>query len=271
MKNPELHTPEPLPHSQCWEFIEEGNYTPAEGYAGYCERREQQGLQPGLFYLSTTITSGGYSRFEGLSKGEAISRNSALARQLADSGLIDRGVAPDTLLLPSELGKVEGWSQADYLSFWLYVIRAVHPDQAYRLETEWLHPEDREYSDLAGRMESAETYEERQAGYIDFVQRYVAYKSTPEGERLLQPYWQSPAVLPMVDNNHSLGCQAEWYFGRVVLPQCYVSLDSDDIKQEVNALQDLGSMIAGHTLEDKRRGGTYSAARWAEYYTSKQD
>lgn len=270
MTNPELRQqPEPLPHSQCWKFIEDGNYTPAQGYAGYCERRDELGLNPGLLYLSTTITSGGYSRFEDISKGEAIKGNETLARQLIDTGLIERGVPQDILLLPSELGKVEGWSQADYLSFWLYVIRAIHPDQAYDLEGRWLSPENSTYKSIAQRMESADTYEERQAGYIDFVSRYFEYKDTTEGGELLKPYWQPPAVLPVVDNNYSLGCKAEWYFGETVLPSWEIGAAPGDAQRKIDTIQGLGGMITGRTLEDQHNSSARSAARLSEYHAHK--
>jgi len=266
MVSPEVSRSSVLPHSQCWKFLEdEGEYTPAQGYREYCHRRQQQDLQPGLFYFSTTITSGGYARFNDLPKGEAIKLNSDLAAEMVNTGMVSRGIPEEVLLLPSELGKVTGWSQADYLSFWFFVIRAVSTEQAVELEERLFNPEDPEYTQIVERMEMAPAYNQRRQAYKDYVERYFEFKKTKLGSSLVKPFWPAPAVVPMVDNSYSLGCAAEYYFAEVVLPSWFPVIEQDR-QGEVSKLMVKGAMVAGRTLEDERTGTAFFADRWAEYY-----
>ncbi len=270
MKSPEKQQQqEVLPHSECWKFIENGEHSPAAGYTEYCRRRGVYDVPPGLWYLSTTITTGGYTRFDGVDKGEAIQRNNAVARDLAEQGLVAYGAPRNEILLPSELGKVPGWSQADYLSFWLYVVRAVHPEQAIELEQEWLNSGNPEYLFLAEEMESGPTHGAREAAYIEYVQWYKGLQTTAEGKKLLEPYWQPPAVVPMLDNDYSLGCRAEYYFSNYGVLDIGPGQASRAFNEDLEVLKQTGAMVTGRTLEYESAMSEMSATLVREYHDSK--
>lgn len=85
-------------------------------------------------YLSMAVTSGGYKRQSDLTIPEIISKNAhygALVKQNILGQNPD--LHPSNLILPSEIGKVEGWNEADYLMFWFHVISSAH-NEAMRAE-----------------------------------------------------------------------------------------------------------------------------------------
>lgn len=265
--NEALRSSKLLPQSECFVFLEtETDHTPASGYEEYCRRRSASGLHHPLIYVSTTITSGGYRRYEDLSVGAAIESNSRFARQIVDEGLLAYGLAPELVVLPSELGKVSGWRQTDYLQFWLYIIRAVHPDAAHVLQDEWFRSARTGLPAIGERMECAPTYDERRIAYIAFVEQYRMLLTQQDTAPYLRPYWQAPAVIPGFDNAMSLGCSAEYYFAETVLPRWVLSPQTDGLQQSVHQLIGKGAMIAGRTARDEQRTLDDSAERWAEYY-----
>ena len=268
MESPEtLQTSKLLPQSECFVFLEkEPGFTPATGYEKYCLNRDEKGLQHPLFYASTTITSGGYRRDEELPIGEAIAANSIFARQILDESLLSSGFEPSLIVLPSELGKVKGWTQADYLQFWLYIIRGVSPRAAKELEITWYRNPETGLPDIANRMESSASYDEKRLAYIDFVRKFMDMKTTEPTSQLLAPHWPALAMLPFFDNNMSLGCSAEYYFAETVLPNWVVQPKTEGLRSSVRRLLGEGVMVAGVTLEDKQAAARESEKAWRRYY-----
>lgn len=91
--------------------------TPGEAYVYYISRREVRNLPWPEFYFSTTITSGGFLRDTNIPFPEGMDSNVQLAKSLTDAIVAYGGLDPKTIVLPTELGKVAGWKQADYLLF----------------------------------------------------------------------------------------------------------------------------------------------------------
>lgn len=257
-----------LPQSECFVFLEsaETDYTPASGYEEYCRRRTENGLQPPAIYISTTITSGGYRRYVDLPVGVAIESNSRLARQIVDEGLLAYGLSPELVVLPSELGKVPGWKQTDYLQFWMYVIRALDPDAAHALQNEWFRNEETDLPTIGEQMENAPTYDERRMAYIAFVKQYWMLLKQEETASYLTPRWQAPAVIPGLDNIVSLGCSAEYYFAQMVLPSWFLEPNSEELRQSMRQLIGDGAMIAGRNAQYEQQTQAGSDELWRRYY-----
>lgn len=75
------------------------------------------------------LTSGGYGRDELLTPFEAMRKNMDFSFAAAPEFLKQFPVIdPKEIILPSELGKVKGWNQADYLSFFFYMFTGAYPD-----------------------------------------------------------------------------------------------------------------------------------------------
>lgn len=258
-----------LPQSECFVFLEEDpGHTPASAYSEYCQRREVAGLQHPLFYASTTITSGGFRRDEEMPIGEAISANTDIARRVVDEGLLRGGLDPALVVLPSELGKVPEWKQTDYLQFWLYIIRAVDPGAAYQLEDEWFKDSNKNLVSIGEKMESSAAHEERQNAYIDFVREFQAMLTDPVTQGLLTPRWPAPVVIPIFDNDMSLGCSAEYYFACTVLPNWFLSPQTEELQQAVANFIGKGAMVAGVTADDAERRRESNATAWEAYHAS---
>ncbi len=270
MESPEkLQTSKLLPQSECFVFLEkELGFTPAMGYEKYCLNRDEKGLQYPLIYASTTITSGGYRRDEELPIGEAITANSNFARQILDESLLSGGFEPSLIILPSELGKVKGWTQADYLQFWLYIIRGVSPQAAKELENTWYRNPETGLPDIANRMESSASYDEKRLAYIDFVRKFMDMKKTEPTSQLLTPHWPAPAMLPFFDNDMSLGCSAEYYFAETVLPSWVIQPKTEELRSAVQHFLGKGAMVAGVTLQNQQDAAQASGEELARYYNT---
>jgi hypothetical protein len=258
-----------LPQSTCFAFLETAQpHTPAQAYEEYCNRREQAGLQHPLYYASTTITSGGFRRDEDMSVSDAIANNSRFARKIIDEGLLRRNIDPAHIVLPSELGKVPGWKQTDYLQFWMYIIRAVHPDSAHLLEDQQFRNLDSELPSIGERMESAPSYDDKKDAYIQFVQKFRALQASPIFKEALTPHWQAPAVIPTFDNGMSLGCSAEYYFAETLLPEWYLATKSEELQQSVAHFLGEGAMVAGITAGVEIHSFENNGRLLKEYYDS---
>lgn len=259
-----------LPQSELLVFLEtDSGHTPASGYEEYCRRRNVARLPSPALYISTTITSGGFRRDEGMPIGEAIGANSLFARSLTQEGLLEYGLDPSWVILPSELGKVPGWKQTDYLQFWMYIIRAVHPDSAHSLEGGYFNNPSSEFPTIGDTMEVAPTYAERREAYIAFVRLYLQMKSDAETRDLLAPYWQAPVVLPGFDNGMSLGCSAEYYFAETRLHRWGFMYNSEEMGRACAGMLGRGAMVAGVTQTDRDRYDAENTQLLSQYYAGK--
>jgi hypothetical protein len=268
MKELTTELPPLLPQSECFKFLEdEAGYTPAQGYVEYCSRREEKGLHHPLYYASTTITSGGYRRYDNISTGEAIEQNSLLAQKIIWDEIIKKTGQADLIVLPSELGKVSDWQQIEYLEFWLYIIRAIEPNSAKVLEDQYFHSS-QVFEDISARMHSTSRDEAKQA-YIDFVREYLGLMASPRGKTLLTSRWQAPVVIPIFDNMMSLGCSVEWYLADKILPEWGFYPEDSKIKKEIKEFQQMGAMVVGVTQEMIDEDYQHSKVTWQEYYQAK--
>lgn len=110
---------------------------PHEAYEIYRKRVAEQDLDP-YIYLSMAITTGGYARESELSSRQAILKNSQFGSKVAQT-LVQQysslDVETDSIIVPSDFRKVEGWGQSQYLLFWSHVITGLHPSEAKWAET----------------------------------------------------------------------------------------------------------------------------------------
>lgn len=190
---------------------------PTQAYAVYDQMLTERYLDPTV-YLSMAITSGGFKRDSSLGIGDVISLNTEYG-SLAASTLV--GEYPDfqlgDIIVPSELGKVKGWSQADYLLFWSHVITGVDVDTAQKIETELT-----EIGSLTtpGFTDPAADQFVKQRDYGGFAMSYAKTLREIASEAKQAGTWQPPhnmqAVVFILDQDMSHGAQAEELLAREI-------------------------------------------------------
>ncbi len=129
-------TIEVSPYSDIFEHIEKvQGISTFDAYLHYYEEVNRLGIDPSI-YLSMAITSGGFARDESLSISESMQNNAKYAALLSDEIIsqFQPELSRDHIVIPSELGKVDGWGQADYLLFWAHVITGLDPLEARTLD-----------------------------------------------------------------------------------------------------------------------------------------
>ena len=181
--------------------------TPSRKYNTYYKFIHSNGLAKlPRTYLTTTITSGGYSvlteqvkekpNSDGnynffnivlengeftiktpfparLSYPEVLQKNIKLAEAYRQDLLKSRKVSAEKSLLifPPDLGKVPDWTQFDYNLFWLNIISGIRPKDAKKIE-EYFINSSFDYATYNNKNLSSEI---RKRAYIEFVQDYLRY------------------------------------------------------------------------------------------------
>ena len=201
-------------------------------------------------YISTAITSGGYRRDSTLKYREVVAKNTDYALMIADEfhrrGLTDAELTLDAVAL----GKVAGWKQSDFLTFFLAAMaRPVVPGPS--------SPEYRHLLDIYNHPQTYNkaTFDDESLGNDVRLPHYQAFAAE---------YWQRTKVLGVApinrsirvaDWNQSLGSQAEEHFARLIgirvaTPQIITSscdfslLDlPHDLSMSIKELRELGAHI----------------------------
>ena len=188
-----------------------------EGHQAYLDFIKQLGRQAGKYdtYFSCAITNGGYARDEAVGYGQRIEMNTdyslRMADELAEYGEVDLSSAVDAV----ELGKVEGWDQADYLVFFLNVMarpRGVNPRVFDDAHQTLLQPGDD--FDVTVLNNNKLTHDERRPHYQALGRRYLELAKNFE----IQPI---DRVVELLDWNMTLGGLVERETAHALAAQVY--------------------------------------------------
>lgn len=206
----QLNTKEqPSPYEAVFHAIEQQAQdelvTPQTAYERYYEYLRSAQLNPSI-YLSMSITSGGFARDTSLEFGQVLQQNSMFGSKMKASLLEEfPTLSAADIILPSELGKVQGWSQSDFLLFWFHVIVGVSPKDAGHV-TEKMSP----IMQLPGFFDKTLSSDERWEDYKTFTETYVQTVTQYIDERgaKLAPH-NMASMIAILDGNLSLGGRAE--------------------------------------------------------------
>lgn len=169
-------------------------------------------------YASTSVTSGGHARRPGLNIKEIIAANTNTARQTLGELAIKGAVNKNAVINPVDLGYIKGWSQVEFMKFWLGIIGGLDlgkrgGNQKARLyERSLANSLKRRQVNLQVMTDSAKEATERAPEYFRFA---LAHADTTE--ELMGRLDLSPVndVLSLVDPDLSLGSQTERIFARM--------------------------------------------------------
>lgn len=184
---------------------------PYEAYAWLYEQAKEQDLHAET-YASTAITSGGHKRDDSLDLLEVITRNTESARLLAEQLAADGQIDARSTIEPVYVGKT-GWSQAEYMEFWLAVIAGAQLTKDFSArDVDRLRTTQRQAYDVADVdfdcMNSGETAEARAGEYFRMAAASAdSYQTSGE----IHPVQQ---LVRLIDADLSLGAQAERVFAR---------------------------------------------------------
>ncbi len=230
---------------------EERQLDPQAAYELYETHLAAEKLDPTI-YLSMAITSGGFARDADLSIGDVIDKNSAFGTMARKSLLRQHPeLSERDIVLPSDLGKVKGWSQADYLLFWFHTITGLSAEQAQgvseAMSSSLSYP---------GFTDKTLSSEDRWSDYQRFTDDYVHCLRELEDEygRNLQPN-NVQAMIMILDGNMSLGGRAEEALCRAIgIPPQFQFLDNDMVKEVAEfedytkALHNMGAQALGLSI-----------------------
>lgn len=230
---------------------EEGQFDPQEAYELYEAHLAANKLDPTV-YLSMAITSGGFARNADLAIGDVIDKNSTFGTMARQALLRQHPeLSERDIVLPSDLGKVKGWSQADYLLFWFHTMTGLPAEQA-RSVSEAMS------SSLSypGFTDKTLSTENRWHDYQRFTDDYVHCLRDLKDEygRNLQPN-NVQAMVMILDGDVSLGGRAEERLCRAIgIPPQFQFLDADminetpDFTDSIVALRGMGAHALGTSL-----------------------
>lgn len=222
-------------------------YTPASAYQDYYNSLRRLDIDPAV-YVSMAITSGGFARDESLGIGEVIQRNNVFGERIRGMLQDVAGLDPSLLLVPSELGKVHEWSQADYLMFWFHTLAGVRPEVATEIEKQMMDRRVYSPGKYASVPMNTSEGDKRYRAYSEFTEAYVKELARAVSPR--ETLYNMRAVLGMLDTERSLGATAERVFaGAVGIPYYGVfsaeALLEESLLQQVTTLKYLGATSVG--------------------------
>lgn len=249
-----------FPQGECMQILCDGELrTPGEAYAEYVRQREEAGLPELDYYFSTTITTGGFLRDPNRDFVEGMTMNHQLARAVG-LAVVDRyDLDEKTVLLPSDLGKVAGWSQSDFLLFWVHVLRGSEPEGAIEQDERF---QTDHYLSLTGVMSNKGFSEQlRRQAYVDMIESMRAILNEPQYPLGIH---NRPQLVPLIDTNLSLGCYAERVWAKywrhpVSLIEVAKGLSPADARL-LRQAKLLGVNVLGQAYNRD------SAQKWADYY-----
>ena len=243
------------PYREVFEEIEQRaereSLTPQAAYEIYSSYLDKNELDP-MIYLSMAITSGGYARDEGLSIGEVIEGNNGFGDIAKKAFLVQHPeFTAEDIILPSELGKVKGWSQSDYLLFWFHVICGPEPKVAKHISVAM--KDSLAYPSFTDKSLSQE---QRWNDYLQFTKDYhealLEAMSDGDGKKYCS---NIQAMIMILDGEMSLGGRAEEELcRRIGIPPQFGFVDGETILEVSNmspsleSLQVLGAVAYGSNL-----------------------
>ena len=192
--------------------------TAAEAVIKMISYENERGLRTPEFYISTAISSAGHRREPELRPPtgipEAIRRNnitgSLILRELVESSTL---LAPGNVMAPTELGKVEGWSDLDYLGFYFAWMSGLSEEGAV-----WYFDQlrDPSYAEVfAPAADRTLSNPERWPAYRAFTEIAIAKvdQARTSADRVRSPGCR--VLVQLVDVDESLGCRAETLFAEI--------------------------------------------------------
>jgi hypothetical protein len=202
------------PYREIFSEFEGAPVSTIDAYVRYRQWLDERGIDPSI-YLSTAITSGGLTRNADLTFSEIMDGHTefgglmaeAIVDQYGRGGLITR----EDIVVPSELGKVPGWGQADYLLFWAHVITGLDPCEAALLDDAVRRSG---VIERPGFREKSLPREEKLKDYAALAETYVASLRRLElgkGNNGAELPRNIQAVVLILDPAESLGANAERY------------------------------------------------------------
>jgi hypothetical protein len=189
----------------------DGSLTP---YAAVDSVRAFEAARPELercdVYVSTAITSGGFQR-NTTDFDAAKQKNEDLAARML-TALLESQVTltPTNMMIPTELGHVQGWTDIDYLQFYFAYARGLSGSDAAALHDAVIAQSTPEARGVADNRELSndERWEDYRRVTVVMLEAIDAITRTPRA-----PVYPALSVmLQLVDTEHSLGCRAEQLF-----------------------------------------------------------
>lgn len=202
------------------------------------------------YYVSTTITSGGFARDKSMPFGDAIAQNTAIADALTSVLMSESDIRPDKIVLASDLPKVKDWKQSDYMIFWLCMLEGVPGELAVPFGNSL-----QAFSSQTSIDDGAASYDDKWLGYKALVDRFVDMRQ----QHLLRgrnDYAQQHAsirkMIQLLDTDQSLGCRAEEHYARrsdVEMYKLVIEHEKlgDELRRQLGVLASQGAVIGAPT------------------------
>jgi hypothetical protein len=223
-----------------------------DAYKMYNTFLDDHSLDPTI-YLSMAITSGGYKRDEQLDIMDVIRSNSAFGTEAVNAFIKQFPQFDKTdIVLPSDLGKMQGWSQGDYLLYWFHVISGVDTQIAEEIEAQI---RTKGILEAPGFSDNSLPEEKRWNAYQSLVEAYTTTLDALTINKKAVCANNMQAVVMILDAHMSLGARAEELFSRkCAIPPQFQPLDSrlrkvldEAYLKMVDELRELGAVALGTT------------------------
>ena len=189
----------------------------AEGAVGMVLRYgEQQRMKVPRFYASTAITTAGWRRAPELQDParirDAIERNNRTASRILGALVANpQSLVSDTsLMVPTDLGKVPGWEDTDYLNFYFAWASGLNAEGTSAYVASF---DDPVYADVLRQANDRSlSNEERWPAYKFFAEAAISKIQSVESLPDMRGDDGAAILLQLVDVEESLGCRAERLF-----------------------------------------------------------
>lgn len=231
------------PYKKIFAEIERTAPSPIDAYTYFRIATQTLDLNP-IFYTPMAITTAGFQRDPTLSQTEAIQANAEWA-QLRKDNLIAtiNGSTYRDYLIPSELGKIKGWGQTEYILFFMHVIAGLDPKEAAIVEANMDIDSIRQ---MPGLIDTNLSIDERwKNGYKQLPERYfdlIQKHNLGKGNNGADFPKNIQANILILDPQASLGTNVERYLGYLLGISEYIVSANNPSKQltdSSNRLRDI--------------------------------
>lgn len=224
---------------------------PHEAVADILAFAEQQRLVTPPFYVSTAISSAGWRRHPDFSSPEqipaAIEHNNRTASRVLDELITSTNsfVDDQSMMVPTDLGKVPGWKDTDYLQFYFAWLGGLNAAGAQHFTRSFA---DDQYSHIFhGANDRTQTNEQRWPWYQLFTEVALTKLRLTESRPNTHTGEESQTLLQLIDVNESLGCRAERLFADardldIIIPTFGDQLPGE-LQSDVEKLRAIGASV----------------------------
>jgi hypothetical protein len=214
---------------------------------------EQLDIPTPRFYVSTAITSAGWRRHPDLRDpsriAEAVARNNHTASLILGAlvGNANSLVTERSMMVPTDLEKVPGWKDTDYLIFYFAWSAGLNADGAQRFAQSF--HEDQYLPILASANNRDLTNDQRWPAYQLFSEVALTKLRLAESNPNTRVGDEAHTLLQLIDVEESLGCRAERLFADargldIVIPTFKDELPGE-LGEVVGALRELKATVGG--------------------------